>query len=142
MALVEALAVEFDRNLPSLFMPTPAEIRRELARLAGGDRFGSFARVFFARLTQKTLGYYLSRELANHTGPGLRFASDADRVLFDQALATHAWEASRIVEAFAGGWYGKTIWQGDGLTAAKTARFADFAFRKLCGELGRRRDAA
>jgi hypothetical protein len=31
-------------------------------------------REFFGRLTQRSLDYYLSRELSNHIGPGQRFA--------------------------------------------------------------------
>lgn len=140
-ALVEALSDGLHRALPSLLEPTPQEIRQELGRLAGGQRFAGFAREFFSRFVHKSLDYYLSRELANHTGPGKRFETDADRVAFDRALAQHAFETSRIVEEYAGGWYGKTVWRDGDLTEGKIARFASYAFKKLRDELGRR-DAA
>lgn len=141
MALVESLVATIEPQLPSLFEPEPAELRRALGRLAGGDGFAGFARGFFGRLTQRCLDYYLSRELANHVGDGRRFATDADRRAFDAALALHCREASRIVEAYAGGWYGKTVWQSDELDRGAANRFARYAFRKIRDELGRRRDA-
>ncbi len=61
------------------------------------------ARDFFARLSYRSLDYYLSRELADHTGTGKRFGDDGDRVAFEIALRQHTFEASKIVESFAGG---------------------------------------
>jgi hypothetical protein len=85
---------------------------------------------------------YLSRELANHIGQDGRFRADADRRRFDAALATHCIEASRIVQDFAGGWYGTTVWRDGDLSREAAARFAGVAFKKLRAELGRRADAA
>jgi hypothetical protein len=125
-AFLAAMSDELGRSLPSLFDPTPADIRRALGRLSSGDHFASLARGFFAGVVQRTLNYYLSRELSNHVGGGGRFATDAERVAFDRALAQHAHEAARIVEAYAGGWYGKTLWQGGGLTTEKTRAFTSY----------------
>ena len=61
---------------------------------------------------------------------------------FDEALGVHCYETSRIVEAYSGGWYGKNVYQGDGLTRDKVEAFARYAFRKIRSELVRRRDAA
>ena len=99
------------------------------------------AREFFARLTQRCLGYYLSRELSNHIGPGARFRDDKARFLFDDAIDQHCREASRIVEMFAGEWYGKNVYQDGGLTTDSIRRFAPVAFRKIRPELRKRRDA-
>jgi hypothetical protein len=117
-------------------------VQRAIGRYASGDRFAALAREFFARLTQRSLDYYLSRELSNHIGPGQRFADDAARAQFDQALWRHCREASQIVEKFAGGWYGKNVYQRDGLTPDAVSRFAPVAFRKIRAELQKRRDAA
>ena len=111
LALVESLAATVGPELPGLFEPTPAELRTALGRLASGDRFARLARDFFSRLTHRCLDYYLSRELAKHVGSGNRFADDGNRARFDAALAQHCREASRIVESFAGGWYGKNVYQ-------------------------------
>ena len=68
MAAVESLVASVGPNLPSLFEPSAAEVQREIGRFAGGDRFSALAREFFARLTQRSLDYYLSRELSSHIG--------------------------------------------------------------------------
>lgn len=139
-ALLETLSIKLRDNLPSLFQPEPAEIRRALGQFSGGQRFAELARDFFARLTYKSLDYYLSRELANHTGTEARFSSDADRVSFERALFQHTFETSRIVEEFAGGWYGKTVWKEQNLTPESINKFTQYAFKKMRSELGRRRE--
>jgi hypothetical protein len=141
MAAVESLAALIGPNLPSLFEPTPGEVQRAIGRFAGGDRFSALAREFFARLTQRSLDYYLSRELSNHIGAGQRFRDDAARSQFADALDRHCQEAARIIEAFAGGWYGKNVYQRDGLTPDAIRRFAPVAFKKIRAELRKRRDA-
>lgn len=141
-ALIESLSVQLNGQLPSLFDPTATEIRGALAGFSSGQGFSALARDFFARLTYRSLDYYLSRELANHTGSGKRFASDADRVAFQEALRQHTFEASRIVEEFAGGWYGKTVWKEQKLDQEAVNRFTRYAFTKMRKELGRRREAA
>lgn len=141
-ALLESLSVQLRDRLPTLFEPTPQEIRAALGSFSSGDRFALLARDFFARLTYRSLDYYLSRELANHTGQDRRFGSDADRVAFQQALAQHTFEASRIVQEYAGGWYGKTVWQKHALDQAAINDFSNYAFKKLRSEFGRRRASA
>ena len=141
-ALLESLSVQLRDRLPSLFEPTPSYIRHALASFSSGQNFARLARDFFARLSYKSLDYYLSRELANHTGPGKRFANDADRVEFQRALSQHTFEASRIVEEFAGGWYGKTVWKEQNLNQDSINKFTSFAFKKMRSELGRRREPA
>lgn len=141
MAAVESLTALVGPSLPSLFEPEPGEVQRAIGRFAGGDRFSALAREFFGRLTQRSLDYYLSRELNRHVGTGERFRDDVARLQFNEALSQHCWEASRIVEAFVGGWYGKNVYQGDGLTPDAIRRFAPVAFKKIRAELRKRRDA-
>jgi hypothetical protein len=141
MAAVESLMGVVAPSLPSLFGVEPAEVQRAIGRLGSGDRFSGLARDFFARLTQRSLSYFLSRELSNHIGPNQRFADDIDRSQFDDALNSHCREASRIIEKFAGGWYGKNVYQREGLTPDAVQRFAPVAFKKILAELRKRRDA-
>jgi hypothetical protein len=141
LAAVESLTATVGSILPSLFGPSPEEVQRAFGRFSAGDRFSTLAREFFARLTQRCLDYYLSRELNHHIGLGARFRDDRVRSEFDGALDQHCREASRIVEAFAGGWYGKNVYQGDGLTPNSIRKFAPVAFSKIRAELRKRRDA-
>jgi hypothetical protein len=141
MAAVESLVALIGPQLPSLFEPSAGEVQRAMGRFASGDRFSALAREFFARLTQRSLDYFLSRELGSHIGAGERFTDDADRSRFDDALDRHCREASRIVQEFAGGWFGKAVYQGEGLTPSAVRRFAPVAFKKMRAELRKRRDA-
>ena len=80
--------------------------------------------------------------MANHTGTDRRFASDAERIAFERALKQHTIETSRIIEEFAGGWYGKTVWQKNRLDQQEIDRFTRYSFKKMRDELGRRRATA
>jgi hypothetical protein len=142
IALLESLSVQLRDKLPTLLEPTPQEVRIALASFSGGQEFSALARDFFARLSYRSLDYYLSRELADHIGAGKRFGNDSDRVAFEAALRQHTFEASKIVESFAGGWYGKTVWKEQTLSQDKINEFTRYAFKKLRSELGRRRASA
>ena len=138
-SFLESLSRKLEQRLPSLFEPTPQEIRNELGSFASGQNFADLAQDFFARLNYRSLDYYLSRELANHIGSDKRFASDFERREFQHALAQHSHETSRIVKEFAAGWYGKTIWKEGNLSQTAINRFTSYAFKKMRDELGRRR---
>jgi hypothetical protein len=137
-AAAESLTTVVASELPTLFGPTPADVRLSIGKLAAPDRFARLARDFFARLTQHHLDYYLSRTLSDHVGPGRRLSSADEHVAFGNALEQHCREASRIVEAFAGGWFSKANFEGN-LTPEKANRFLFVALGKIGRELRRRR---
>jgi hypothetical protein len=132
-----SLATVVGADLPELLGPTPQDVQLALGKLAAPDRFARLARDFFARLTQSHLDYYLSRAVSNHVGPGQALATTADHSAFIAALELHCREASRIVEAFAGGWFSKTNYQG-GITRAKARDFVFVALGKISAELRQR----
>jgi len=138
IAAAESLAAVAGSDLPTLFGPTPEDTRLAIGKLAAPDRFARLARDFFARLTLHHLDYYLSRELANHVGPGHSVGSTDAHTAFNAALEQHCREASRIVESFAGGWFSKTIFKG-GITQEKAGAFVFVALRKIGQELRKRR---
>lgn len=137
LAAAESLSTFVARDLPGLFDVTATDVKVALGRLAAPDRFARLARDFFSRLAWRTLEYFVSREIANHIGPGRSFRSIESQIDFRQALEQHCREAALIVEAFAGGWYSKTNFNG-GITPKKAAGFAHVAFKKLRAELGKR----
>jgi hypothetical protein len=137
----ETLASLVGRELPSLFGPTATDVRLAFARLGTSDRFSILARDFFSRLTSRSLGYFLSRELSKHVGPNKRFAAVGEHSDFNAALDLHCREASRIIKEFSGGWYGKTLQHEKIITQDEARRFAYVAFKKLRAELRKRRDA-
>jgi hypothetical protein len=136
----ETLASLVGRELPSLFGPTAADVRLAVAKLGTSDRFSVLARDFFSRLTSRSLGYFLSRELSKHVGPNKRFAGIGEHSEFNAALDLHCREASRIIKEFSGGWYGKTLQREKAITQDAARTFARVAFKKLRAELRKRRD--
>lgn len=138
LAASESLSTVIGASLPSLFDATSEDFKAELGRHHTKTRFARLARDFFARLTQKTLEYYLSRELPNHVGPNKAYRSIADQIAFRRALDDHCFAAAAIVERFASGWYGKANYHGE-ITPDQARNFASYALTKMRRELRRRR---
>ncbi len=132
-AMETVAAAAFERS-PGLFGLNPDAARTAVAQIYTEQKFGVFARDFFARLTERTLVHYVSRELPLHVGSGERFETATEQRAFQDAVATHARQASKIVETFAGGWYSKARFQRD-LTPERTARFIGYSMKKLRAEL-------
>ena len=128
MGAAEALTAVLGQRTASLFGETAEDVQRELARLGTPNNFSGLARSFFARLTERYLTYFLSRELSNTLG-----SVNANRQ-FREALALHCKQASKIVEKFAEEWFSKANYQG-GITPRKAAGFVGHAVTKLSTEL-------
>ncbi len=128
MGAAETLTSVLGQRTTSLFETTPEDIHRELARLGTPVNFSVVARDFFARLTERYLTYFLSRELSNKLE-----TVDANRQ-FREALSLHCKQASKIVEQFAAEWFSKANYQG-GITPRKAAGFISHAMTKLGSEL-------
>jgi hypothetical protein len=136
----ESLSLFVGSGTPSLFGSTAEDVQRELGYLATKRQFAHLARDFFARLTLKTIEYYISRELPKHVGPGKAVPSIDVQIAFRLALEKHCHEAAVIVQEFAGGWFAKNNYQGT-LNPTTTQNFADYALKKMCDELRARRAA-
>lgn len=135
MAAAETISKEIGGRTQSLFGTTAADVQSAFSQLATSKQFSSFARQFFARLTNKCLDYFLSRAMAHHVGDGKRFATLAQQSEFSKALETHCREASKIVEDFSGGWFSKTNWEQKGIPRDNAAGFAHVAMKKIVAEL-------
>ncbi len=136
LAAVESVVQATRPDAPQLFGPQPGDTQAQVRRIATERQFGAFARDFFARMTERVLTHYVSRELPLHTGPGHRFRNVAEQRAFQDAVALHARQASLIVETFAGGWFSKARYEQD-LTPERTGRFVAYAMKKMRGELRR-----
>ena len=134
-ASVEAVSRTLGHRTKTLF-PSPDDTTYETAKLATEKQFSRLARDFFARFTQRWLTSFIDRDLPNHTGNGRRFQTIDDQREFSQALSLHCEQASRIVEAFAGGWWSKARFEGD-LSEQRTGRFVSYSLKKLRDELAR-----
>ena len=136
LAAVETLVGALRDPTPSLFGPESDAAQKALGRLATERQFGGLAQGFFARLTERLLTHFVSKELPQHTGPGRRFETLAEQRAFHDAVGLHARQAARIVEVFAGAWWSKARYEGD-LTRDRTERFVAYAMKKMRDELRR-----
>jgi hypothetical protein len=132
-AAVEALSKNLAQRTASLF-PEADDVRREVAKLGTEVQFGNLARDFFARFTERSLKYYVDRELPRQVGGDGRFQTLSEQREFSRALELHCQQAAKIVEAFAGGWWSKARFEKD-LTEERTARFVGYALKKMRDEL-------
>lgn len=140
LSAAESLNAVAGRELPDLFGATADKTREALGGLGTVKQFSVLARDFFARLSRRQLGYFLSRELSQHVGVNGRFRTIREHRDFEGALDLHCREASRIIKEFAGEWFSKHTYEG-GIDAAKAGRFAHVAFKKIREELRHRREA-
>jgi hypothetical protein len=143
-ALVGALVEHISPKLPSLFAPGPDDVRAALAALGKKREFGELSRTFFAKLTNESMNYFLSKTLATHLGEGQRFATMNEMGQFEKALNMHCKEASLIVEQFSADWFSKHRYEEGGDISRKSSNgFASYALKKMKDELkeGARADA-
>jgi hypothetical protein len=137
-AASETIATLAGRELPGLIGASTGDVQRALAKLGTSDCFSVVARDFFSRLTSRSLGYFLSRELSKHVGPDKRFRSISEHSEFKDALELHCREASRILKEFSSDWYGKRLYERRDITPLEARKFAHVVFNKLRAELRKR----
>jgi len=136
MAATETISKYVGSRVPGgLFGPSPGDVQKAFASLATVKQFSSFAKHFFARMTNRCLNYYLSRAMAYHVGDGRRFSTLAQHAQFSKALEVHCHQASVIVERFSGEWFSKTNWEKQGISRDDASGFSHVAMDKLVAEL-------
>jgi hypothetical protein len=135
MAAAETIAKELGARTQSLVGTQPQDVQRALRHLSTNKSFSEFARHFFARVTNRYLGYFLSRAIAHHVGEGRRFATLAQQAQVSEAMGMHCREASRILKEFSGGWFSKANWEKDGISRDDARGYAHVAMRKVVAEL-------
>lgn len=138
-ALMSALSSRISADLPGFFDANPTEIRRATARFGYPAEFTRLARSFYMRLLSETLSSFLDRTLAQHVGPGERFAHLGERAAFDTALQQYCLESTRIIHEFSRGWHAKHLLGRGIVPRNEIAGYAAFALTKITLELQRRR---
>ncbi len=138
LALRRALGETIGQHGRSLFGSSVEDLQAALRQYGGDVRFGRMAKVFFGDFFAATLSSFVERELSNRTGTSPGLASLGDSQEFADGLDRYARESARIMEEFAGGWYGKHNWESKGqIDHQETAGFVGYALRKLRAELAR-----
>ncbi len=135
-ALVGALVEHISPKLPSLFAPDASDVQAALASLGKKREFGELSRTFFAKLTNDSMNYFLTKTLATHLGEGQRFTTMNEVGQFEKALTTHCKEASLIVEQFSADWFSKHKYEeGGDISRESSNGFASYALKKMKDEL-------
>ena len=105
--------------------------------LGTGAGFCELSRLFFSRLTERYLSYFLDRE-ASAALPNLQ-ARDKFRRQLQAHLADiskHSFETAKITQSFAAGWFNKNAATNQP-KPAQIRRFLSYAFTKLREDLRR-----
>ena len=139
-ALTSTVTDMIGGSAQSLFGTSAAEIQAVARKYSWSKGIAELSRKFFGSLVGTSLSYWLDRTLADHVGPGKRFANVADRHSFDVALDSYSVESSRIIKEFSGGWYGKTLHTHGRIGTAQAAQFGAVCLKKITQELQRKRD--
>lgn len=134
-ALIAAMSAHMGSRLPGLFSSTPEDVAETARQLAGRRAYSDLVRSFFGRLVTDSLSSWLDRTLSLHVGPEQRFAEAKQRAAFDEALAVHVHDATRIVQEFASGWTGKRLLEAGTITTPAARDFGALALKKIVEEL-------
>ena len=121
------LAANYQASLSRRLTMFNKRLRSLARRIASASSHADF----FSRLTTRSLGYFLSRELSKHVGPNKKFAVIGDHSNFNAALDLHCREASRIIKEISAGWYGQRLRRGKQISQEEARKFAHVAFNKL-----------
>ncbi|MEW6417290.1 MAG: hypothetical protein AB1480_04120 [Nitrospirota bacterium] len=134
MSMREALLKVVSERSQNLFGTTPEDIRLALKSLSTTNQFGKLSRLFFSSFINRTLQFFISKEISNHVGPDKNFSDIGSLKNFNEELSSFCYQSAKIVEDFAGGWYSKRNWQGD-ITQDDAKNFIYVALKKLREEL-------
>lgn len=139
-ALVATLSQMIGDGLPGLFAANTEDVRLATQKLSWNKGIAALSRAFFGALVRGTLSSWLDRTLALEIGDDRRFGDVGARTAFDTILVQYSSEATRIIQEFASGWYGKTLHQKGGFETEDAAVYGAVCLKKIVEELRMRRD--
>lgn len=104
-------------------------------KASGGDGFCEISRLFFSKLTERYLKYFLEREASSvirNVRERNRFNEEIENHISD--VSRHAFETSKITESYSAGWFNKHV--KDSYPEGKEIKgFLSYAFEKMRAEL-------
>ncbi|CAM3583087.1 hypothetical protein THPR109532_17285 [Thalassospira profundimaris] len=129
---ISALYSLIEERLPSLWEPTREDVRTTLATFVGPEKFGELSQRFLTNFSERTIQYYLDREIPRHLGPGNVVQSVGDMAVFDDAVRRHCAESTMIMRPFAKDWLGKSVYsEGKDISQKKLVGFTAVALKKV-----------
>lgn len=139
--LTSTLSSEIGAGLPSLFETDAKDVQIATKALSSRTGIAAVVRAYFGALVSTSLASWLDRSLSAHIGNDQTFATVTARSQFDVSLTQYTHEATRIIEEFTPGWFGKRISQGGTITSHDAAVFGAVCVKKIVAELRKKRDA-
>lgn len=136
LSLREVLTETIGQQSQSLFGTTQEDIIKACRRYSRPNQFAKLARLYFSKVLNRSLQFFVSKESPNNVGIGRKFKDISDLSDFNVALESYCYQSAKIVEDFAGGWYSKRNWQGE-ITEQDAGRFVAVAIDKLRAEIAR-----
>ncbi len=130
----EVLTETIGHQYQSLFGLTYDDIQKNCAIYSNPNNFAKLARLFFSKVINRSLQFFISKESCNRIGNNKRFEDIETLSNFNGALETYCYQSSKIVEDFAKGWYSKRNWLG-GITEKDARGFVSIAVQKLSDEI-------
>lgn len=120
---------------PDLFLDLAPQSR--WSELGSGAGFCEMSRLYFAKLTERYLNYFLDREASaviTDLGARERFKNRlSDHV---SEVSRHSFESAKITQSYAAGWFNKNA-IGASPSNTQTKKFLAYAFEKLREEFRR-----
>lgn len=136
LSLREVLTETIGQQCQSLFGTTEEDIRLACRRYSNPNQFSKLARLYFSKVINRILQFFVSKESPNHVGSGRKFDDISKLTSFNDALEAYCYQSAKIVEVFSGGWYSKRNWQGE-ISEDDAKGFVAIAISKLQGEIAR-----
>lgn len=134
-ALVGAVTERLEKRMGSLLDGKGEDVTVGLKGVHTEKGFGELGQNFYAKLMYGSMGWFLSRNLAEQVGADHRFPTMNQLAQFEAALKTHCVESSVIVKDYCGGWFSKQrIKPGERLSAEKIDNFGWYGVHKMRGE--------
>ncbi len=138
-AAADAISEWTRQNSPKMeLFPTHSLTADLWRRTAEGGAFSEVSRLFFAKLTERYLKYFLEREASAELTLRERELFTARLERHVDALSRHSFETTRIAQSFAAGWFNKHA-RSSRPSDESLISFLAHAFGKLRAELERER---
>lgn len=136
LSLREVLTETIGQQCHSLFGVTLEDIRLACRKYSNPNLFAKLSRIYFSKVLNRTLQFFVSKESPNNVGSGRKFEDITELSEFNSALEVYCYQSAKIVEDFAHGWYSKRNWQGE-ISEQDARGFVAVAMQKLQAEIAR-----
>lgn len=104
-------------------------------KASNGSGFCELSRLYFSKLTERYLKYFLEREAStkiSNVNDRDKFSKEIEKEV--EQISKHAFETAKITESFSAGWFNKNV-KGDFPDDSEVKYFLNRSFGKMKSEL-------